>query len=45
MVNWSQNAYVEHDLEKVTPKGTDSASVTLMIDDPRVYADDNYGIS
>lgn len=36
---------IKSKIQKVTPKGTDSASVTLMIDDPRVYADDNYGIS
>lgn len=36
---------IKSKIQKVTPKGTDSASVTLMIDDPRVYADDNYGVS
>lgn len=31
-------------INKVTPRGSDSAAVECVIDDVRVYADDNYGI-
>lgn len=31
-------------ITKVAPRGSDSAAVECVIDDPRVYADDDYGL-